>query len=142
MKSLQNFNFTKASNGKPIHNDKGNYQIISKLNNSKTTDFFEYLYSYPPKFTVKWDSLDELTQDLFLEHNYGVLEHSFPFVDFVEDLFFQAKPQTKTSQDYSLKDFVDGYLNKTFSSNFYKKKNQNYSGSISIRTCLRYIKWA
>ena len=118
MKPLQNFSFNQASSGKPIHNDRGNYQIISKLNNSKTTDFFEYLYSYPPKFTVKWDSLDELTQDLFIEHNY--LEHSFPFGDFVEDLFFRAKLQTRTSQDYSLKDFVDGYLNKTFSSTQHK----------------------
>lgn len=129
MKPLQNFSFNQASSGKPIHNDRGNYQIISKLNNSKTTDFFEYLYSYPPKFTVKWDSLDELTQDLFIEHNY--LEHSFPFGDFVEDLFFRAKPQTRTSQDYSLKDFVDGYLNKTFSSNFYNKKTKTIQEALA-----------
>ena len=66
-------------------NYNGNYQTKSYLKHSKANDFFEYLYSYPPKFTLKWDSVDELTQDLLLENNYGVLEHSFPFIDFVED---------------------------------------------------------
>ena len=49
----------------------------------------------------------------------------------VEDLFFQAKPQTKTPQDYSLKDFVDGYLNKTLSSNFYNKKTKTIQEALA-----------
>jgi hypothetical protein len=86
MKAVENFNFNTYINNQ--HLDNGTYQIAPHLKSSKVTDFFEYLYSYPPKFTVKWDSLDELTQDLLLENNYSVLAHSFPFLDFVEDFFF------------------------------------------------------
>ena len=105
-------------------NYNGNYQTKSYLKHSKTNDFFEYLYSYPPKFTIKWDSVDELTQDLLLENNYGVLEHSFPFIDFVEELVFRGNSQEATNHDYSLKEFIDGYLNKVFASNFYNKKTK------------------
>ena len=54
--------------------------------NSKITDYFDYLYSYPPKIQIKWDSIDELKEDLFISSNYGVLEHSVPFLDFIDDL--------------------------------------------------------
>jgi hypothetical protein len=112
-------------------NYNGNYQTKSYLKHSKANDFFEYLYSYPPKFTLKWDSVDELTQDLLLENNYGVLEHSFPFIDFVEDLVFRGNTQEATIHDYSLKEFVDGYLNKLFTSNFYNKKTKTIQNALS-----------
>lgn len=130
-------NYTSPENNQPIYKSGGNYQI--SLKRSKTAEFFDYLYSYPPKFTIKWDSLDELTQDLFLEKNYGVMEHSLPFVDYAEDLFFKSKPQLTKSQEYSVKDFVDGYLNKLYSSNFYKKETviiQDTLASVPVFTIL------
>ena len=72
MNLVKDYNFTPPVETLSESNDNGNYQINSSLTNSKTLDFFEYLYSYPPKFTIKWNSVDELNQDLFLENNYGV----------------------------------------------------------------------
>ena len=104
MNPLHNSSFISSKENEPLYKNKGNYERISHLKNSNTIEFFEYLYSYPPKFTIKCDSLDELTQDLFLKKNYGVLEHSFPFIDFAEDLVFQGTPQTALRQEYQLKD--------------------------------------
>ena len=118
-------------------NCQENYQAVPYLKTSKVNDFFEYLYSYPPKFTIKWDSVDELKSDLLLENNYGVLEHSFPFIDFVEDLVFRGSSQEANTQDYSVKELMDGYLNKLFASNFYNKKTkviQNALAPIPIFT--------
>ena len=100
------------------------YESNRYLKNSKVIDFFQYLYSYPPKFTIKWNSLDELTQDLLLDNKYNVIAHSFPFIDFVEDLFFQDLPQKGVAKKPSLKEFSEGYLNKIFSSNFYENKTK------------------
>ena len=131
MNPLHNSSFISSKENEPLYKNKGNYERISHLKNSNTIEFFEYLYSYPPKFTIKCDSLDELTQDLFLKKNYGVLEHSFPFIDFAEDLVFQGTPQTALRQEYQLKDFVDGYFDKLYSSNFYQKKTKNIQNTLA-----------
>ena len=68
--------------------------------NPKIADYFEYIYTYPPKIKIKWFALDELKEDLFVGSNYGVMEHSFPFIDFIEDWFFteiKEASQTITS---------------------------------------------
>ena len=129
MSTIQNYNAKILPDNQSNYN--GNYQTKSYLKHSKTNDFFEYLYSYPPKFTIKWDSVDELTQDLLLENNYGVLEHSFPFIDFVEELVFRGNSQEATNHDYSLKEFIDGYLNKVFASNFYNKKTKTIQDALA-----------
>lgn len=131
MNPLHNSSFISSKENEHVYKDKGNFERISNLKNSKTIEFFEYLYSYPPKFTIKCDSLDELTQDLFLENNYGVLEHSFPFIDFAEDLFFQGTPQKAVRQEYKLNDFVDGYFDKLYSSTFYQKKTKNIQNTLA-----------
>jgi hypothetical protein len=131
MKPIHNSSFISFIENELVYKDTGNYQIISNFKNSKTIEFFEYIYSYPPKFTVKCDSLDELTQDLFLENNYGVLEHSFPFIDFAEDLFFQGTSQTAVRQEYSLKNFVNGYFDKLYSSEFYQKKTKQIQETLA-----------
>jgi hypothetical protein len=131
MNLVKDYNFTPPVETLSESNDNGNYQINSSLTNSKTLDFFEYLYSYPPKFTIKWNSVDELNQDLFLENNYGVLEHSFPFIDFIENVLFQEKNQTTIVQNYSVNEFVQGYLNKLYSSKFYHKKTKALQEALS-----------
>jgi hypothetical protein len=112
--SLEEKNFTST----------GMFQVGSGLTakESKINTFLDYLYTYPPKFKVKWNSLDELSDDLFLKTNYGVLQHSFPFLDFVEDFVFQQTPTLNIDDSYSKSDFINGYLNKRSSSNFYTKE--------------------
>jgi len=124
-----NLNFSLKNSPTP----NGNLETSSITTDSKAADFFEYLYSYPPKFTIKWDAIDEFKEDLFLDYNYGVLEHSFPFIDFIEDWFFNDTPEEAVSDDYAIKNYIDGYLDKVNSSKFYK------NGTKSIQNALANI---
>ena len=58
------------------------FQVNSSLKKSKTVEFFELLYKYPSNIKVKWDNSDELKGDSFLQDNFSIIEHSFPFSDF------------------------------------------------------------
>ena len=109
----------------------GNLETRSIVTDSKAADFFEYLYSYPPKFTIKWDAIDEFKEDLFLDYNYGVLEHSFPFIDFIEDWFFNDTPEEAVSEEESIKTYIDGYLDKVNSSNFYKNGTKSVQNALA-----------
>jgi len=105
-------------------NYQGNFQTVSNQKKSKAADYLDSLYSYPPKIKIKWDTLDEFTNDLLIEENYGVLEHSFPFIDFIEDWFFNSNPQELVSGSYTREQYLDGYLDKVNSTNFYNKKTR------------------
>jgi len=129
MKIVCNYNTPEFKTQSPIY--PGNYQALPYQKTLKVTEFFEYLYTYPPKVLIKWDGLDELTQDLFLEHNYGVLEHSFPFIDYVEDFFFKSLPQKAVKDTALSQSFRDGFLNKVFSSNFYNKETKEIQLALS-----------
>ena len=102
---------------------------ISK--SSKVTDYFDYIYSYPPKIKIKWNTLDELNEDLFIGSNYGVLEHSLPFLDFIADWFFTESQEDATSENYSKSQYVDGFLDKINSSNFFLKKTKKIQSALS-----------
>lgn len=131
MKLVNNCNFTVETTNQPFSYNAGNYQVQNSLKTSKVIDFFEYLYSYPPKFTLKWNAIDELTQDLFLEQNYGVLQHSFPFINVVEDTLFKSTPQITEPNTYAITDFINGYLNKIYSSDFYNKKTKEIQDAVA-----------
>jgi hypothetical protein len=105
---------------------------LNPLKRSKTIEFLKTLYGYPPKFTIKWESLDELNQDLFFEHNYGVLEHSIPFMDYLEDWFFNDfSVEESLGKKYSMPDYIDGYLDNLYASNFYKNKTKSIQGALA-----------
>ena len=99
--------------------------------NKKTTDYFDYLYSYPPKIQVKWDSLDELSEDLFIGSNYGVLEHSVPFIDFFEDWFFNEASEEAVSENYPISRYFTGFVEKINSSNFFLKKAKQLQAALT-----------
>ena len=107
------------------------FQTRSPLFDSKTLELFEHIYSYPSKFKLRWNAIDEFQQDLFLSSNYGVFEHSFPFVDFIEDWFFYEKEQCIKSNSYSLTEFIDGYRDKRNSSAFYRTKTKKIQQALS-----------
>ena len=103
-------------------NYQGNFQAGNISPRSSFIDYFDYLYSYPPKFKIKWDAIDEFKGDLFFKYNYGVLEHSFPFIDFIEDWFFTETVQEAKTEKYEISQYVDGFLDKLNSSKFYVSK--------------------
>jgi len=97
----------------------------------KTVDYFDYIYSYPPKINITWDAMDELREDLFLSTNYGVLEHSIPFMDFIEDWFFNDTTQEAVSDTYEKSEYIDGFFDKINSSNFFSKKTKRIQSSLA-----------
>ena len=103
---------------------QGNFDVTAATVDTSTDTFITDLYSYPPKLTIKWDSLDELNDDLLLENNYGVLEHSIPGMDFIQDWFFPNRPSSAIENKYTRADIIKGYLDNKYSSNFYKSKTK------------------
>ena len=97
----------------------GSFQVKNLKTESKTVEFFEELYSYPPKFKIIWDSLDELREDSFYSSNYGTLEHNIPFMEFnkigAENDSFQEAKEKK----YLFSDYLLGYFNKKRTTQFY-----------------------
>ena len=112
---------------------KSIFRIASPATKSKVIEFFDDIYTYPPKFNVKWDSIDELHTDLFMSYNYRTLEHSLPFMDILAD-FFKHEQESKISDPkYSSNSYIEGYVNKIVSTKFYSKQTKQ------IQNCLRTI---
>jgi|MDSW01.1.fsa_nt_gb hypothetical protein len=100
------------------------FQVNSSLKKSKTVEFFELLYKYPSNIKVKWDNSDELKGDSFLQDNFSIIEHSFPFSDFFDTLKFRSKRQNSLEEAYKVSDFRQSYQSKTLTSSFYSKKTK------------------
>lgn len=100
----------------------GSFRISYPAKKSKTIEFFEDLYTHPPKFRVKWDTIDELHEDLFMSYNYRVLNEDSPFLEAVTDIFNQEQNKPIRKTKYTLNSYVDGYLKKITSTKFYGKQ--------------------
>ena len=102
---------------------------IKKLHNrSKVADYFDYIYSYPQKIKIKWDTLDELKEDLFVgsnSNNKALKSH------FINSSFLNEAPTEATIQNYPISKYLDGFLNKINSSNFFLKKTKKIQTSLS-----------
>ena len=62
---------TKQLNTTPI--PEGVFRVSPQIKKSRIIEFFGDLYTYPPRFNIKWDSIDELHNDLFMSYNYRAL---------------------------------------------------------------------
>jgi|TARA_B110000046_G_scaffold43124_1_gene47996 hypothetical protein len=130
MVTVTNVDFNSYLN--PTSTYTGELQTGSSSKDSKAVNFFELLYSYPSKFKIKWNALDELKEDLFLPSNYDVLEHSFPFIDYIDDWLFSSSGEEAQSNDgYNFKDLREGFLDKRYSSNFYQKQTTNIQKTLA-----------
>jgi hypothetical protein len=107
-----------------ITNYLGNFQISPNQKQTRFTSYLDSLYSYPSKVKIKWDALDEFTNDRLIEENSNKLDDSFPFLDFMEDWFLNTTSQKLVSKDYSVQQYINGYLDKVHSTNFYSKQTK------------------
>ena len=91
-------------------------QLYNKLKigtsnkNSETLAFLKDLYTYPPKFKIVWNSLDELSND--------TLKRNSPFMDIVEVIstrIVNSSPIHVEETRYLTQDYIDGYINKSLS---------------------------
>ena len=111
--------------------EPGSFQIETLPTRNKVADYFDQIYNYPPKFKIKWETIDELKEDLFIDSNYGVLEHSFPFIDFVQDWLFLEKPQEAKAEQFTFSDYINGYLDKLYTSKFYEKGTKELQKAVA-----------
>ena len=109
---------------------------------SKTIEFFDDLYTYPPKFRVKWDTIDELHEDLFMSYNYRVLNDNDPFMDVLtgesvclNNVRYGGAGKIK----YSLNSYIGGYLKKITSTKF-RSWNVRSSGFICLYNIRLFLK--
>lgn len=106
------------------------FRVTTQNKNSKTLDFFNELYTYPPKFKIKWNAIDELHEDLFMSYNYRVFEHSFPFIDILSDFFHTDVGGKIIEENYSKQTYIDGYYNKSSSTKFYTQETKALQKSL------------
>ena len=114
MTIIEKFNF----NSMYFLNQTAEQQNFSKIPSSKFVDYFDHVYTYPPKIRVKWDNLDDLNKDI-------------PISKHTEDWFFSDTPDEATSERYILPQYVEGYLEKVNSSTFFNKKTKTLQTSLS-----------
>jgi hypothetical protein len=92
----------------------------------KTTDYFDYIYSYPPKIKIKWDKLDDLKNDFFVASPYSI-KHKLYTDDFIDDWTFSKVSEKSIFSSYPKSKYFDGFLDKLHSSNFFLKKTKKNS---------------
>lgn len=107
---------------------KGNQTELNKK--FKIGDYFDYIYSYPPKIKIKWDGLDELKDDFFVSSKANSIDYGMPVTDFVEDRNFSKIPEEALSNKYQTPQYIDGFLNKINSSNFFLKKTKDIQSAL------------
>jgi hypothetical protein len=87
-------------------------------------EWLELLYGYPPKVKIKWENLNDLKHDIFTYYNSDSLDDSFPFLEFNEGRLLKTLPEEAVGENYTISQYVDGYLDKINTTNFYQKKTK------------------
>ena len=99
----------------------------------KIVDYFDHIYSYPPKIKIKWDSLDELKHDYFTssyKSKSNFVSYDAPIIDFIEDRDFAITKEEALSKNYNVSQYYEGLLNKINSSNFFIKKTKEIQSAL------------
>ena len=120
------------SYNKTMPQREGCFQVGQPFRKSESMDFFENIYSFPPKMKLRWSVLDEFNSDLLLDYNYNVLRHSLPFVDLIDGFTFSPidSKEVNTSK-FRLANYLDGYKEKQYSSKFYTKGTKSIQKALS-----------
>ena len=104
----------------------GSFRVPYQTKKSKTVEFFDDLYGYPPAFRVKWDAVDELHEDLFMSYNYRVRNQDFSLLNTLTDFFQSEGNGLSEKTNYNLNNYFKGYLNKLSSTRFYIKSTKKF----------------
>lgn len=106
------------------------FAITSTAKKSRTIDFFNDLYSQPPKFRIKWDSLDELHNDSFTLYNHRTVRLKPSFLKETSNLLSNAKSEIIEKNNYTRQSYIDGYKNKLASNRIYNKEFQQLQSAL------------
>ena len=111
MPIIEKFNFSQALLNQKLEQKENSTTKID----SRISDYFDYIYTYPPKIRIKWSTFDDLNRNDPLTK-----EKDFSFDDFanIENKAISNKYYGKVSQ------YADSYLYKVTSSRFFSKKTK------------------
>ena len=84
----------------------------------KAIDFFDSLYSYPPKFKVNWDIVDEVNRQ------------PLTFMSTLNELAPNDQEYKGYEIQYPFRSYLKGYLDKISSTRFYNNKTLDLQNAI------------
>jgi hypothetical protein len=102
-------------------NKMGTFQIEGPIKHSKTVNFFEQLYSYPQRLTLKWDLLTDTKQNSQKEALQSFINLKTKW-DPDYTIIEQADSSKKS---YLPGEYLKGFLNKNNTTKFYKNETKN-----------------
>jgi hypothetical protein len=123
MPIIEKFNFSQIRLNQTIQQNENKTAGFD----SKISDYFDYIYTYPPKLHIKWSTVDDLNEDPLkkVRHNH------FSFDNLVQDSEFENIGNKATSKKYTLSQYTEGYLSKIASSNFFDKKTKTIQAELA-----------
>jgi hypothetical protein len=99
---------------------------------SKVASYFDYIYNYPPKIKLKWNSIDDFKTDKPFQHNNRALWSSnLLSAKFLEDWLANSTPGESIFENYPRSKYLDGFLDRVNSSNFFLNNTKKIQTSIS-----------
>lgn len=131
MEIIKNYNNNSYLNQTESKLESQNNTQIEFTKKFKIADYFDYIYSYPPKIKITWNSLDDLKDDFFISSKIKSINYDLPVSDFVEDRGFEATPDEALSSTYNKSHYFNGFLNKINSSNFFLKKTNQLQSALA-----------
>jgi len=117
--------YTLSPSLKTKFNLTGTFQTEQVQKSSKIVDFFEQLYSYPQKISLKWGALLDAPSDPFSTKN-----EAFDISIYKWDPNYDT-PEEALSEKYLFSDYSTGLKKKINSSNFYSRNLADIFSSLS-----------
>jgi len=121
METIKDFNdnyFLNKTKSETHHQNEFPIKLKTDL---ETTDYFEYIYSYPPKIKIKWEASDHLKDTLFSDLKR--FKNIF--------LFGNRASKNAVIKNYSKSQYIDGFVDKINSSNFFLKKTERIQNALA-----------
>jgi|TARA_B110000971_G_scaffold34746_1_gene32578 hypothetical protein len=96
----------------------------------KIAEYFDCIYNYPPKIKIKWETIDELKDDSFINSKTTPTPQPSHFKNFIED-FSKESLEEAISNNYLTSQYIEGFLNKINSSTFFSKKTTEIQSALN-----------
>ena len=100
--------------------------------NFKISTYLDYIYNYPPKIRILWNSIDDLNEDQFAYSKYRTQENLYWKKQNIEDWLSDiTSPYETKFLDYSRDQYLDGFLDGINSTNFFLKNTKQIQDALN-----------
>jgi len=107
----------------PNFNQQTTFQTTSSAQPSKTINFFDQLYTYPQKLSLKWELLSSKTNKFCEEVDNSAFTWN--------PNYSIAEEAATTDYTYFSSEYLKGYLDKINSSKFYRKETKPIQSTLA-----------